>query len=277
MAPAYEPSAVSGSTASSRDSAMNCASSPRKNSRARRIVEGERGERIEHAVLAGDAAVEGFDADDGDHVLGRDAGFLVRLLEPRAVLEHELRAFGDALLGEEALAVLPPGRDLLGGLADQLDDLRLRLGLGEQAVDVERLPSCCAAAVASTNRLDFGAIEIETGATGERAVRECGTRSNRRNAAMQCVSVCGASRGNELPMRVEGHQDTEARQQGHHRCAAVTDQRQRHTDNRQQAADHAGIDEHVNEEGERDAAGQQTRERVLRFTARYRARPTTNR
>ena len=85
---------------------MNCASSFLKYSRARRIVEGEGGERIEHAVLAGDAAVESFHADDGHHVFGRDAGVLARLLEPRAVLEHELRAFGDALFGHEALAVL---------------------------------------------------------------------------------------------------------------------------------------------------------------------------
>ena len=47
--------------------------------RARWIVEGEGGERIEHAVLAGDAAVEGFDADDRHHVFRRDAGGLVRL------------------------------------------------------------------------------------------------------------------------------------------------------------------------------------------------------
>ena len=154
---------------------MNCASSPREELRARWIVEGERGERVEHAVLAGDAAVEGFDADDGDDVFRRHAGVLVRLLEPRAMLAHELRAFGDALLGHEALAVFVPGRNFFRGLADQLDDLRLRLGLGEQPVDVERL-HLVRGGGALDELLDFGAIEIETGAAGERAVRQRGTR-----------------------------------------------------------------------------------------------------
>jgi hypothetical protein len=54
-----------------------------------------------------------------------------------------------------------------------------------------------------------------------------------------------------------------ARQQGHHRCAAVAHQRQRHADHREQAADHAGVDEDVHEEGEREARGEQARERVL--------------
>ena len=35
----------------------------------------------------------------------------------------------------------------------------------------------CAAAVASTNSLDLGAVEIETRAAGERPVRVCGTRA----------------------------------------------------------------------------------------------------
>ena len=47
-------------------------------SRARRVVEGERRERVEHAVLAGDAAVERLDADDADDHVRRDAGVLVR-------------------------------------------------------------------------------------------------------------------------------------------------------------------------------------------------------
>ena len=42
-------------------------------SRARRIVERERRQRIEHVVLAGDAAVVGLDADDRDDELGRHA------------------------------------------------------------------------------------------------------------------------------------------------------------------------------------------------------------
>ena len=67
------------------------------------------------------------------------------------------------------------GDDFLRGLADQLDDLRLRLGLGEQAIDVERL-HLVRRGGGFDESLDFGAIEIEAGATGERAVRESGTR-----------------------------------------------------------------------------------------------------
>jgi len=157
MAPAYEPSAVNGSTDSSRDSAMNCASSPRKKS-----------------PRAGDAPVEGLDADDRHHVFGRDAGVAMRLLEPRPVLEHELRALGDALFGEEALAVLPPGRHLFRGLGDQLDDLGLRLGLGEQAVDLERF-DLLRRGGGVDELADLRTIEVEAVTAGERSVREGGT------------------------------------------------------------------------------------------------------
>ncbi len=66
-------------------------------------------------------------------------------------------------------------------------------------------------------------------------------------------------------MRIQGHQDTEAGQQGHHRSTTVTDQRQWHADHRYQSAHHSGIDEDVDEERQRDAAGEQARESVLRF------------
>jgi hypothetical protein len=142
---------------------------------ARWIVEGEGAERVEHAVLAGDAAIEGFHADDGDHVLRRHSGFLARLLEPRAMLEHELRAFGDALLGHEARTVFVPGRHAFRGLGHRLDDLRLRLGLREQAIDFERF-HLLRRRGCFDERANLGAIEIEPGATGERAVRERETR-----------------------------------------------------------------------------------------------------
>ena len=77
---------------------------------ARRIVERERRERIEHAVAARDAAVQRFDADDGDDVFRRHAALGGDALEGLAVLLPELHAVGDALLGEEALAILPPRR-----------------------------------------------------------------------------------------------------------------------------------------------------------------------
>src|SRR6478736_4042516 len=84
---------------------------------------------------------------------------------------------------------------------------------------------------------------------------------------------CAASRGYQLPMRVEGHQNTEACQQGHHRSAAIADEWQWHADDRQQAADHAGVDEYVNEKRQCDAAGEQTCEGVLRFHGEIQGAP----
>ena len=51
--------------------------------RARRIVEGERGEGVDHAEATGVAAVVGLDADDGDHEFRRHAE--IALGAPQAV------------------------------------------------------------------------------------------------------------------------------------------------------------------------------------------------
>src|SRR5579863_9027562 len=64
-------------------------------------------------------------------------------------------------------------------------------------------------------------------------------------------------------MRVQRHQYTEARQQRDHRRAAIADHRQRHADHGQNAAHHARVDEHIDEEAERDGAARQARKRVL--------------
>jgi hypothetical protein len=56
------------------------------------------------------------------------------------------------------------------------------------------------------------------------------------------------------------HQDAQPSPRRHHRGAAVADERQRHADHRQDAADHAHVDEGVGEEAERDGARQQPRE-----------------
>src|ERR1700722_7783324 len=75
-------------------------------------------------------------------------------------------------------------------------------------------------------------------------------------------SAC-RSGSDELAMRVQRHQYPEARQQRDHRGAAVADQRQRHSNHRQYAAHHAGIDEYIDKEAERDGAARQAGERVL--------------
>ncbi len=90
-------------------------------------IECQRGERVEHAIAAHDAAVLRLDADDGDDVFGRDAALGRDPFEPVAILFPELHALGNAFFGEKARAIFPPRRDFLGRLADQLDDLRLGL------------------------------------------------------------------------------------------------------------------------------------------------------
>jgi hypothetical protein len=123
----------------------------------------------------GDAAVKGFHADDGHHVFRRYAGFPLRLLQAGAMLHHELSALLDALLGHEPGAVFVPGGDTFGRLGDQLDDLGLRLGLGEQAVDIERL-ELVRGGGGFDELADLGAIQIEARAALERAIRQGGTR-----------------------------------------------------------------------------------------------------
>src|SRR5882757_558008 len=66
-------------------------------------------------------------------------------------------------------------------------------------------------------------------------------------------------------MRVQRHQNTEAGQQGHHRGSAVAYEGKRYADDRKQARNHPCVDEHVDEEGEREASGEQPRKRVLRL------------
>ncbi len=66
-------------------------------------------------------------------------------------------------------------------------------------------------------------------------------------------------------MRVDGHENTESRHQRHHRCATVTDQRQRDADHRQYAGHHSGIDEYIHEKCQADAAGSQPGKGILGF------------
>ena len=69
----------------------------------------------------------------------------------------------------------------------------------------------------------------------------------------------------EFSVGVQRHQDTEAGQQGHDGSPTITDERQRHADHRLQSADHAGVDEYIHEEGERETARDEPGEGVLRL------------
>src|ERR1700678_2270582 len=64
-------------------------------------------------------------------------------------------------------------------------------------------------------------------------------------------------------MRMQRHEDAEAGQQRDHGSAPVADQRQGHADHRQDAARHAGVDEHIDEEAQCDGASGQARKSVL--------------
>ena len=62
------------------------------------------------------------------------------------------------------------------------------------------------------------------------------------------------------------HQDAQAQTQGDHGGAAITDERQWHTDHRQNTADHAHVDEGIGKENHADTAGEQAGEQGGRFT-----------
>jgi hypothetical protein len=85
-----------------------------------RVVEGKRSEGVDHPPVAGVAAVESLDADDGDDVFRRHAVFLLGPLQGIAVFLPELHAFVHAALGEQRRAVFLPGAYALGRAADRL-------------------------------------------------------------------------------------------------------------------------------------------------------------
>src|SRR6185437_909262 len=71
------------------------------------------------------------------------------------------------------------------------------------------------------------------------------------------------SGAHQLSMGVQAHENTEARQQGHHGSPTVADEGQRYADHRQQSTDHAGVDEYIDKEGQPEAQREQARERVV--------------
>ena len=100
--------------------------------------------------------------------------------------------------------------------------------------------------------------------------RPRGTRPLRRARALESSSLpwwssVRRSWREKLPVTANRGEHTEAGQERHHRRAARAHERQRHTHDRQDPRDHARVDEHVEEERERQRAGEQPRERVLRL------------
>src|SRR5580693_1169098 len=105
--------------------------------------------------------------------------------------------------------------------------------------------------------------------TSERWVSSATERAHAASTTAAASRICATggrrtrSGSDELAVGIERHQNSKARQKRDHGGASVADQRQRHADHRQDAAHHAGIDEHVDEEAERDGAPGQPGERVL--------------
>ena len=66
-------------------------------------------------------------------------------------------------------------------------------------------------------------------------------------------------------MRVHRHNDAEARKQCQDRCAAMTHERQRHTNNRKNATHHTDIDEDIDKKRKRNRPHQQASKGILRL------------
>ena len=107
-------------------------------------MEGQRGQRFEYAETAGVGAILGFNADDGDNDLGRDAVQGRRFGQRRFVGSPETDAAVDPPIVDEARTVAFPGA--LQRRRRRLDQLQhLVVGsclreLAEQFVGVEAMP-----------------------------------------------------------------------------------------------------------------------------------------
>ncbi len=105
----------------------------RKNSGARRVVEAQGRQRVDHPEIPGVTAKEGLDANDSHNELGWYAVFLLGTGQGRLVLAPEVHAPGDTRLGDEHRPVLAPLLDPLGGPGDGVKDRLLALGLAKHA------------------------------------------------------------------------------------------------------------------------------------------------
>ena len=154
---------MSGSSLFSLARIRNCSSSLRKKALPRRVVEGERGERIQHAVAAEDAPVERLDSEDRHDVL---RGHLV--LARRCARGTPWCSFQNCTPSSMRSGVRKcsryshQGDDLLDRAVHRLDDLRLRLRGLQQRVHL-----LAAQAIAADDLVheghDLGALEVEAG------------------------------------------------------------------------------------------------------------------
>src|SRR5712664_1935298 len=87
---------------------------------ARRVIEGEGAERVDHAPAPGMAPVEGLDADDRHHVFRRHAVGALGALQHLAMRLPERGAGVDAALLEERGAIVLPRAALLRRQLDRL-------------------------------------------------------------------------------------------------------------------------------------------------------------
>ncbi|MNS78231.1 hypothetical protein D3C72_1118350 [compost metagenome] len=96
-----------------------------------RVVEAQGRQGIDHPVVAGVAAKEGFHADDGDDVLRRHAVFLLGTGQHRFVLAPEVHTAGDARVGDEHRPVVLPRLYPFGRARNGVEDRLFALHLTE--------------------------------------------------------------------------------------------------------------------------------------------------
>ncbi len=100
---------------------------------ARRVVEGQRGECREGFEAPGIAAIEGFDADDGDDELGWHAGERLRFRQRCAMSLPESPSGGKAARLDETAAISLPGAHArIGRRLDRLEHRGERFGAGKE-------------------------------------------------------------------------------------------------------------------------------------------------
>ena len=97
-----------------------------------RIIERQRGQRVDHAIRAGIAAVQRLHADDGDDDLRWNAEFTLRALQHSFVLAQERNTAVDSRRTEKLRRVLEPLRRRKHGTRHRRDDLGLIAHLHEQ-------------------------------------------------------------------------------------------------------------------------------------------------
>ncbi|CUI47904.1 Uncharacterised protein [Achromobacter sp. 2789STDY5608621] len=171
-----------------------------------RIVEGQRGQRVQHAEIAHVAAIQRFNADDRGDDRGRDAEALRGLVELVAMLVVELHAPADALGLDEARAVGQPAAPDLLARGRRRDQARHR-GVVARAFEggdhrLERQVALGGQAFDEAAHL--GAQDAAGGEGGRAIVRQFGTGGRRRGSDADGGGVAGGGRGGQGGGRIRG-------------------------------------------------------------------------